>query len=711
MSIEEKFVDGSEVNWPKIRGAFRMYVEEVAKNEGVADKRPVFEESKDLISVWVKEFDSWLNRNLDGDWFDWRNGRDLFSDEKEVIHEYYSDNGEIKKLVEDNTVVYKENADEKEIYSELVNGDNGFSVNGTGSSKNGGKDSSGGSGNDSGSGSYSGRFPSIVEVGLMGPDKELNKSKIRGAMKKFAHDVDEVVGTEEEPNYNEAKEAFNRWMMERFDNEWPMFIHEMLEPAELRSMAEVMWERNDEYRETVSRKWIQDKSEFEGNGDSGNGSGGGGKDSITGIGGWADEYGAEEEDGDGEDYGESSGKSSSGNGHHKTDGMRYRQFREEKAHPSEMWDLEDIVNTITRENVWTAMDKMPSNVVDLAVTSPPYWNLRDYDGGEFASMGGEPHCDHKFNDGECYKCGAWRGQLGREPEPSMFVDNIVSIMSKIGRILKPGGSLFLNIGDTYAGQTFNGDINAERKSMLMLPQRIYIQMIENGWTLRQPIMWVKQILFNDDEVHGATNPTSVKDRINHTYEPFFWFTNSPDYYSDIYAVRREAKTDEQDMADYDGKYEEEEIEDEMYNSPTARAAREGYEPSFYHDAGANIPDAWRVPTGNAGKEHPAVFSPELPKRPINMASPRWVCSNCLAPYERVVEDGDSQGFEKQCTCDTDEKRPGIVFDPFCGRGTTAKAAEDEGRDWITTEVSDKYADFAEDYVTGSRKAELSDFMG
>ncbi len=722
MNIEDAFVEDGEISWPKVRGAFKKFVIEMAESDGVPDPRPVVNPGDDLLPVWVKEFDSWLERKLDDDWHDWRNERNLFHEEKKVIGDYISSNSRIKDMVKSSTIVYAEGEGRVGTYDEYNrNGYRDDAVRDSGSEDSEEdfpedgeeEEDSGGPEEDSADGNeYNGRFADIVDAGIMEPDKTVNKSKIRGAMRKFALEVDEVVGTEEEPNAEEAKEAFNRWMMDKFGNEWAMFIHKMLDPGEMRKMGEAMWERNDDYSESVKRKWVHDPEELEGNGDEGGSEDGSSSESMSGIGDWAEEYGSdedEEEDGDSSNENSDPGKDYSGG--HKTDRLRYQQWSEVKADKDDMWDVDEIKNEIIRENVWTALDKIPTNSVDLVVTSPPYWNLRDYDGEEFAPIGGDPECDHGFNNGKCYKCGAWRGQLGREPDPAMFVDNIVSIFSKIRRILKPTGSLFLNIGDTYASEDFRGDVRAKRKSMLMVPQRIYIKMIEQGWVMRQPIVWVKQILFNDDTVEGATNPTSVSDRINHTYEPMFWFTNSPDYYSDIYAVRREAKTDEQDMSNYEGKYDEEEIDDEMYNSPTARAARDGYEPSFYHDAGANIPDAWRVPTGNAGKEHPAVFSPELPKRPIRMASPKHVCANCGQPYIRKVEEGESKGFEKQCTCDTDETESGIVFEPFCGRGTTPKVAEDEGRDWITTEVSDKYADFAEDYITGAKKTEITDFMG
>jgi site-specific DNA-methyltransferase (adenine-specific) len=549
---------------------------------------------------------------------------------------------------------------------------------------------------------FSGPFAELQEIGILTHDKKVDKDTIRGTMVKFAKEVDAIEVDAMSPGYEGAKEAYNRWMMDKFGNTWVNFTINFLGPGELDEIAEAMYERHDTYSGLVQDKWEYkpgnskedgEKEEQEADDKPGN------------ISGWAEKHGGSDDGSDNDvDDNEESGPSS-----HKSDNYRLKQWSEVEADKDEMFDLDEIRNTIIRENVFSAMDKIPTNSVDCVVTSPPYWNLRDYDGEDFSPIGGDVDCDHSFNNGRCYHCDAWKGQLGHEPEPQMFIDNIVAIMQKIRRILKPTGSLFLNIGDNYAGEDYRGDVQVTRKSMMAIPYRIYIKLMELGWVMRNPVIWIKRILLDDDDVIGAANPTSVSDRINHTYEPMWWFTNEPDYYSDIFAVRREHKTEAQDMSGYEGKYDEEEYDDEMYNSPTARAAREGYDPSFQHDAGANIPDAWRVPTGSAGKEHPAVFSPRLPMRPIKMACPKFVCGNCLTPYLREVEEGEHKGWEKQCRCGTDERENGIVFEPFCGRGTTCRSAEEEGRDWITTEVSDKYADFAEDYITGSKATDLSDF--
>lgn len=586
---------------------------------------------------------------------------------------------------------------------------------------------------DSGSGEgekdYGGRFGEMRRIGFLQDDGSIGKNKIRGAMLKFAKDVDAIEVDSMKPGERGAREAFNLWMQDNFGNEWVLFITQYLDPGEFRAISEAMFERNEEYRKLVEDKWEYKPGNSKVDGEKGvkenqqevtN-------DKPAGITDWGTAskqpgYSVEKfpdwiYNGDGDSFSGSagsenvySGREKGDNKTHQTKRYRLSKFGEIKADKDDMFDVEDITNTIIRENVWTAMDKIPSNSVDCVVTSPPYWALRDYDDGEFAPIGGDPDCDHRFNGGECYKCGAWRGQLGHEPDPEMFVDNIVAIFEKISRILKPTGSVFLNIGDTYAKDNMRGGVRVDRKSMIGIPYRIYLQMMEQGWVMRNPITWVKQILLNDDDVIGAANPTSVSDRINHTFEPMWWFVNSQDYYADIYSVRREHKTDVDEIQVDKSKFDSDEISEEDHSSITARAAREGYEPSLQHDEGANIPDAWRIPTGKAGDEHPAVFSPELVKRPIKMGCPKWVCDNCGKPYKRITEDGEHKKWKQTCSCSDGEPRKGIVFEPFCGRGTTPKVAQELDRDWITTEVSDKYADFAEDYIDGGKEKRLTEFV-
>ena len=202
-------------------------------------------------------------------------------------------------------------------------------------------------------------------------------------------------------------------------------------------------------------------------------------------------------------------------------------------------------------HVLEILKKIPDESIDCVVTSPPYYALRNY--GEEANIvwGGDPKCEHewewetkrfyrrpsdksklcggnganpkweKFEEVKvhafCKKCGAWYGQLGLEPHFEMYLEHLWQIFDEIYRILKPTGTLWVNLGDSYNGSGKAG-VNPEyqqkhknfgkeapketlgtplhlkdypRKCLLMIPERFAIGMIERGWILRNQIIWHK----------------------------------------------------------------------------------------------------------------------------------------------------------------------------------------------------------------------------
>lgn len=151
---------------------------------------------------------------------------------------------------------------------------------------------------------------------------------------------------------------------------------------------------------------------------------------------------------------------------------------------------EDFVNKIICEDCLEGMKQMPNECVDMAMTSPPYWGLRDY--GIEQIFGEDKECEHewkgekknkkrfnKFESGKsrndyrffgddptrkfygqhekhesnihCSKCQAWKGQLGLEPTSEMYIEHLTRIFNEVKRVLKKEGTLWLNIGDTYSG--------------------------------------------------------------------------------------------------------------------------------------------------------------------------------------------------------------------------------------------------------------------
>lgn len=222
-------------------------------------------------------------------------------------------------------------------------------------------------------------------------------------------------------------------------------------------------------------------------------------------------------------------------------------------------------------NCLDLLKEMPSESIDVVVTSPPYWALRDY-GSEPVTWGGDPGCNHSWEDhteparggvGEtanvgankdgkannrghptvsqyCTKCGAWRGQLGLEPSPLEYIDHLMLIFDEVKRVLKPTGACWVNIGDTYSSNTggcYSGTcitsakhMHAKppmpktkivmEKSLIQIPARFAINMCEHGWILRNQIIWHKPNVM----------PVPAKDRFTVDYEPFYFFTKASKYY-------------------------------------------------------------------------------------------------------------------------------------------------------------------------------------
>ena len=177
-------------------------------------------------------------------------------------------------------------------------------------------------------------------------------------------------------------------------------------------------------------------------------------------------------------------------------------------------------------NSLEVLKTMDDKSVDCVITSPPYWGLRDYGGQE--------------------------EQLGAEDTPQGFVDNMVSIFNQVHRVLKDEGTVWLNLGDSYynyrpgAGQTLSKQTIAnsdqdlpkecarrgnkikglKEKSLVGIPWRVALALQEEGWILRQDIIWHKP----------NPMPESVKDRCTKAHEYIFLLTKNKKYYYDNEAI-------------------------------------------------------------------------------------------------------------------------------------------------------------------------------
>jgi len=197
---------------------------------------------------------------------------------------------------------------------------------------------------------------------------------------------------------------------------------------------------------------------------------------------------------------------------------------------------------------------MEADSVQTVVTSPPYWNLRDY-----GWHGGDPACSHAAVEGRCAECGAERldCQIGLEATPYEYVDALVDVFREVRRVLRPDGTLWLNLGDTFMGGMTGGSgersqitsqrnhaaVRAsqaarggprhrrapglKRKDLVGIPWRVALALQADGWWLRMDTIWHKP----------NPMPESVRDRPSRCHEYLFLLTKSPTYYYDHDAIR------------------------------------------------------------------------------------------------------------------------------------------------------------------------------
>ena len=161
---------------------------------------------------------------------------------------------------------------------------------------------------------------------------------------------------------------------------------------------------------------------------------------------------------------------------------------------------------IRQGDVLERLREMPEQSVHCVVCSPPYWGLRDYQ-LEAQVWSGNLDCQHEWSEelpghprgnrgsgskkaysgddvrlstrGTCCACGAWRGQLGLEPTPQLYIKHLVEIFGEVWRVLRDDGTLWLNLGDSYCSHRENNGL--KRKDLCMMPARVAFALQGAGW--------------------------------------------------------------------------------------------------------------------------------------------------------------------------------------------------------------------------------------
>jgi len=221
------------------------------------------------------------------------------------------------------------------------------------------------------------------------------------------------------------------------------------------------------------------------------------------------------------------------------------------------------LNVIHNTDALTGLAELPSNSINMCVTSPPYFLQRDYETD---------------------------GQLGMEATIDEYVSNLCDVFDEVKRVLRDDGTFWLNIGDKY-----------KDKSLLNMPARVSIELQRRGWILRNAIIWHK----------ANAMPTPVKDRFTIAYEMMYFFTKTKKY---VFEQQFEPFTSDfktwgwnnHATADVDGHYAMQ-PKTGSFDGPTTK--------------GRNMRDVWSIPTGTFRGAHCAVFPERLIETPIKAGCP------------------------------------------------------------------------------------------
>lgn len=249
-----------------------------------------------------------------------------------------------------------------------------------------------------------------------------------------------------------------------------------------------------------------------------------------------------------------------------------------------------MINKIYNESCMDTVSRMPDNYLDCIITSPPYWQQRDY---------------------------GYDGQWGLEPTFQEYLDHLWSLMDAVYPKLKDSGTVWINLGDTYNGNKIsNSDtlINEnvhksnivkkiqpgiKNKSLLLIPHRFAIGCIESGWILRNDIIWAK----------SNAMPESVTDRFSKKHEYMFFFVKNDKYYFDLDAIK--------DKIENKGKPR---VFGKSGNPRNDTGRIYNPEKNDKKNPG-DVSDFWNIPTKPNSAKHYATYNDELIRKPILAGCP------------------------------------------------------------------------------------------
>jgi DNA modification methylase len=343
------------------------------------------------------------------------------------------------------------------------------------------------------------------------------------------------------------------------------------------------------------------------------------------------------------------------------------------------------INTILNTNCLDGLKSLPDESVQCCITSPPYWRLRDY---------------------------GVDGQLGLEKTPEEYVDKLVAIFTEVKRVLKNDGTLWLNLGDSYAGSgrgnTSNNDASwlkktknipaaskmvkpsstsvLKPKDLVGIPWMVALALRNSGWYLRQDIIWSKP----------NPIPESVKDRCTKSHEYIFLLSKSKKYYYDHESIKTPVKdaTVRRMIQDIENQKGSDRVPGKTNGAMKAVLPKRNPRPS---DNRKGNQGTGGIPVGLNGssfnnhknflKENVELLhGSKANKKSVWTITTKGYKEAHFATYpEKLIVDCIKAGCPEN----------GIVLDPFMGSGTTAVVSRKLNRNYIGFELNPEYIEIAE----------------
>ncbi len=273
------------------------------------------------------------------------------------------------------------------------------------------------------------------------------------------------------------------------------------------------------------------------------------------------------------------------------------------------------VDSIIEGDAYERLTQFPDDSIDCIVTSPPYYQQRDY---------------------------STAVQIGNEPTAELYIARLKEVFAQALRVLKPTGTLWLNLGDKY-----------DRGELLGLPWRVAFVLKDMGWLLRSDIIWHKP----------NAVPSSVRNRPTTDHEYVFLFAKSPDYFYDIDSIREPHVTFGPDSKMKGGRnhFGKADGTPESGKNGGNSNLHKGRWDQAFHPKGRNRRTVWEIPLSKYRGAHFAVFPEKL--------------------VELCILAGCPEG--------------GLVLDPFVGSGTTAVTAQRLGRHHVGIDSNPEYCALAQ----------------